>query len=88
MSMKSFKNYINESPNVDDDPGVFYVKVQNGKVHLCSTKTVGPCTSFGTEVVSAVIQGETIVVTTKNGKTSTWRIERSSRTVLGPLTTY
>jgi len=85
MTMKSFKSYITES---DDDSGVFYVKVDNGKVHLCTTKSVGPCSTFGSEVVNAVIQGDTIVVTTKSGKALTYKINRNSRTVLGPLTSY
>jgi hypothetical protein len=86
--MKSFKSYITEEPSMDDDPGVFYVKVQNGKVHLCTTKSAGPCSTFGSEAVSAVIQGETIIVTTKSGKALTYKINRNSRTVLGPLTSY
>lgn len=88
MSMKSFKSYIAEEPSMDDDPGVFYVKIQNGKVQLCTTKSVGPCSTFGSEVVSAVIQGETIIVTTKSGKALTYKINRNSRTVVGPLTSY
>lgn len=83
--MKSFKSYITEQ---DDDDGTFYVKVQSGKVHLCTTKSVGPCSTFGNEVVSAVINGETIIVTTKSGKALTYKINRSSKSVLGPLTSY
>lgn len=88
MAMKSFKSYITEAPNMDDDPGTFYLKISNGKVQLCTTKSVGPCATFGSEIVSAVIQGETIVVTNKAGKALTYKINRNSRTVLGPLTSY
>jgi hypothetical protein len=86
--MKSFKNYMTEGSSDADDPGVFYVKVDNGRAHLCSTKTTGPCSSFGTDVISAVIQGSTVVLTAKNGKTSTWRIQPDSRSVVGPLTSF
>lgn len=88
MTMKSFKNYMIEGLDDADGPGVFYIKVENGRVHLCSTKTVGPCTSFGVDIVSAVIQGTTIVATAKNGKTTTWRIDSASRSVVGPITGY
>lgn len=82
--MKSFKNYITEEPeNLERDN--FYVVVRSGKAVLCTTKSAAPCTSFGSDVVYAVIQGENIITTLKDGKTQIWRLDASSLTVTGPI---
>lgn len=82
--MKSFKNYITEEPNALEDEG-FYVTVKAGKAVLCSTKSATPCSSFGWDVVNAIIQGENVITTSKDGKTQIWQLNRDSRTVVGPI---
>lgn len=76
--MKKFKDYMHESSES------FYVRVKGGKAMLCSTNMVGPCTTFGREVTSAVVQGDVVVTTTTRGETQLWQINRDSRTVTGP----
>lgn len=76
--MKTFKGYIEESSEA------FYVRVKGGRALLCSTNMVGPCTTFGRDVASAVVQGDIVVTTTTKGETHLWQINRDSRTVVGP----
>ena len=78
--MKTFKNFISEGD-------AFYVRVQSGKALLCVASMVGPCTSFGRDVVSAVVQGDLVVTTDSHGATQLWRINPTSRTVVGPVKT-
>jgi hypothetical protein len=82
--MKSFKKYINEEP-VNPERENFYVVVKSGKAVLCTTNRAAPCTSFGSGVVYAVIQGENIITTLNDGKTQIWRLDASSLTVTGPI---
>jgi hypothetical protein len=79
--MKKFKDYMSEEPTPDE---AFYVRVKGGKALLCSTNMVGPCSTFGREVASAVVQGDIVVTTSTRGETLLWRINRSSRNVIGP----
>lgn len=81
--MKKFKKFIAEEP--DQAPtGAYYIKVRNGKALLCNTEYAGPCMSFGTGVVSAILQGNIVVVTTDKGLVQTWRLDPDSRVVIGP----
>lgn len=82
--MKSFKNYIKEA-SLDDE--ALYVVVKNGKAHLCTTRAAGPCNTFGYDVANALLQGDFIITTSTDGKTQTWRLDRGTKTVIGPLTT-
>ena len=83
--MKSFKKYITEEPDDFDEAEGFYVTVKSGKAILCSTKSATPCSSFGWDVVNAIIQGDNIITTSKDGKTVVWRLDRSGRLVKGPV---
>lgn len=82
--MKSFKNYITEEPPSFEEEQ-FYVTVKNGKAILCSTKLAAPCSSFGSNVVSAILQGDKIITVTKDGKTVIWQFEKQGRLVRGPV---
>jgi hypothetical protein len=84
--MKSFKKYITEEP-VDLEQEDFYVIVKSGKAVLCSTKSATPCSSFGWDVVNAIIQGDSVITTSKDGKTQVWKLQRTGRTVIGPIQT-
>lgn len=83
--MKSFKNYITEEPQDRDD--ALFVVVRNGRANLCSVSVTGPCSTFGNNVVNAVIQGENVIVTTADGKAMIYQINRTARTVVGPIKT-
>lgn len=84
-TMKSFKKYISEGV-INEDENTFYVHVANGKVEVCDIRSASPCFAFGSNVVNAIMQGDIIVTTTKDGKTQTWKINRSSKSVSGPYT--
>ena len=81
--MKSFKKYITED-SLTENENSFYVHVSNGKVEVCDIKSASPCFAFGSNIVNAILQGDTVVTTTNDGKTLIWKINTSARTVSGP----
>lgn len=84
MSMKGFKQYISEGP----DTGTLFVTVKNGQAQLRSTTATGAYHTFGKDVVMAVLQGDTAVVTLKNGVTQLYKVNLQSRTVSGPMSSF
>jgi hypothetical protein len=84
MSMKGFKQYIAEGP----DNGALFITVKNGRAQLRSTSGAGAIHTFGNDVAMAVLQGDTAVVTLKNGVTQIYRVNMQSRTVSGPISSY
>ena len=77
--MKKFKDYMTENA------GDLFVAVKNGQVQLRSTKTPGALHTFGRNVAFAVIQGDSIVVTTKDGVTQIYKLNAAGRSVSGPV---
>lgn len=84
--MKKFKKFIAETPLRPS--GAFFVKVKNGVAQLCNTEYAIPCATFGTGLVSAVIQGDVIVTTTKDGLVQIWHLDPDSLNIIGPTNTY
>jgi hypothetical protein len=82
--MKSFKQYIKEGP----DNGTLFVAVKNGQAQLRSTTAAGAYHTFGKDVVMAVLQGDTAVVTLKNGVTQLYKVNLQGRTVSGPINSF
>lgn len=69
-------------------PDFFVTVNRNGQVQLRSTIGGGPYHTFGREAVSAVVQGDTIVVNTKSGRTQLYKLNRAGRTVSGPFSQF
>lgn len=84
MSMKKFKEYVNEAA----DTGTLFVVVKNGQAQLRSTTSGGAYHTFGKDVVMAVLTGDTAVVTLKNGVTQLYKVNLQARTVSGPLNSF
>ena len=82
--MKKFKKFMSEEPS-QEPSGAYFVKVRNGKAQLCNTEYAGPCMTFGQDIVSAVLQGDIVVVTTSKGLVQTWNLDRDARIVIGPV---
>ncbi len=61
------------------------VRVVNGKVQLLLLPTSTPVHIFGADAVSAIVQGDTVVVQCKDGRTQIWRINPSGTSVSGPI---
>jgi len=64
-----------------------FVRVVNGKVQLFLPPSGSPQCQFGSDAVSAIVQGDTVVVQCKNGRTQIWKINPSGRSVSGPVQT-
>ena len=69
-------------------PDFFVTITTNGQVQLRSTIGSGPYHTFGREAVQAVVQGDTIVVSTKSGRTQLYKLNRAGRSVSGPFTQF
>lgn len=69
-------------------PDFFVVVTRNGQAQLRSSIGAGPYCTFGREVVQAVVQGDTIVVSTKSGRTDLYKLNRSGRSVCGPYSSF
>lgn len=83
MNMKKFKDYIAENSS-----GTLFLVVKNGQAQLRSTNSAGAYHTFGKDVAMAVLQGDTAVVTLKNGVTQIYKVNVQARTVSGPVTSY
>jgi hypothetical protein len=76
--MKSFRQYLKES-----DAG-FYVVVRNNRVELRKMDVGSPVATFGSGATTAVLQGNTVVVTLKNGKIAIYKLNPNGNSVSGP----
>jgi hypothetical protein len=72
----------------NNTPDFFVTLTRNGQVQLRSSIGAGPYCTFGREAVQAVVQGDTIVVSTKSGRTELYKLNRSGRTVSGPYSSF
>ncbi len=63
-----------------------FVRAKNGRAELF-TASQGVIHTFGSNVVAAVLQGDEIVVTLKNGSTQIYRFNNSKKGVVGPIKT-
>ena len=70
-----------KGPSMHDN----FVRVQNGRVQLFLPPTGQPYCSFGHDAVSAVVQGDNVVIQCENGRTEIWRINPSGKSVMGPI---
>lgn len=84
--MKKFKDYITEEPMFSSNPrDLFVVVTSNGNVQLRSPSSGGSFCQFGRgNAVAATIQGDTVVVTTKTGRTEIYKLNRVTCSVFGP----
>ncbi len=64
-----------------------FVRIVNGKVQLFLPPSGSPQCQFGSDAVSAIVQGNTIVVQCEDGRTQIWNINPSGRSVSGPVRT-
>ena len=69
-------------------PDFFATISTNGSVQLRSSAGAGPYCNFGREAIYAVVQGDTIVVTTKSGRTELYKLNRAGRSVSGPYSSF
>lgn len=69
-------------------PDFFVTITRNGQVQLRSSIGAGPYCTFGRDAVQAVIQGDTIVISTKSGRTELYKLNRSGRSVCGPYSSF
>lgn len=76
--MNSFKQYLSESQNES------YVVVRNGRVELRKMGSGSPSSTFATGAVSAILQGNMVVVTLKNGKIVLYKLNSTGTSVSGP----
>ena len=58
-----------------------YVVVRNNQVELRKTDTTGPVHLFGHGAVSAILSGDTVVVTFKDGRVSEYRVNPGNNSV-------
>jgi hypothetical protein len=63
------------------------VRAHNGVAQLFTTSQ-GVIQTFGSNVATAVLQGDEIVVQTLSGKTQIYRFNNSGKGVIGPLRTF
>jgi hypothetical protein len=70
------------------EPDFFVTLTRNGQVQLRSSISAGPYCTFGREAVQAVVQGDTIVISTKSGRTELYKLNRRGRTVSGPISSF
>lgn len=64
-----------------------FVRVVNGRVQLFLLPFGSPQCQFGSNAVSAIVQGDTVVVQCDDGRTQIWNINPSGRSVYGPVKT-
>ena len=76
--MKCFRQYLKES----DAPS--YVVVRNGRVELRKMDVGSPVATFGSGATTAVLQGNQVIVTLKNGKIAIYKVNPSGTSVSGP----
>jgi hypothetical protein len=62
-----------------------FVRVQNRRVLLYLPPAGQPYCSFCNDAVSAVVQGDNVIVQCENGRTEIWQINPSGKSVMGPV---
>ena len=62
-----------------------YVRVQNRRVLLYLPPAGQHYCSFCNDAVSAVVQGDNVIVQCENGRTEIWQINPSGKSVMGPV---
>ncbi len=77
--MKSFKQSLSEN-NIAGS----YVVVRGGRVELRKMGVGSPVSTFATGATSAVLQGNSVVVTLKGGKIAIYKLNPSGSSVSGP----
>lgn len=76
--LKSFKQYLCES-GADA-----YVVVRNNRVELRKMDVGTPVCTFGTGATTAVLQGNSVVVTLRNGRVAIYKVNSTGTSVSGP----
>jgi len=64
-----------------------FVRISNGKVRLFLPPAGTPYCTFGADAVSAVVQGDNVIVQCDDGRTQVWKINPSGKSVMGPVKT-
>ncbi len=62
-----------------------FVRVQNGRVQLFLPPAGQPYCGFCNDAVSAVVQGDNVIVQCENGRTEIWKINPGGKSVMGPV---
>jgi len=55
----------------------YYTTVSNGSIQLRSSQRSGVLQTFGTNIETAIVQGDQIVATSKNGVTFIYKIQNN-----------
>lgn len=62
-----------------------FVRVSNGKVQLFKPPCGTPMHIFGARAVTAIVQGDDVLVQCEDGSTQIWRINPSGTSTHGPI---
>jgi hypothetical protein len=62
----------------------FYVVVRNNRVELRKMDVGSPVSTFASGATTAVLQGNTVVVTFRNGKFALYKLNPNGNSVSGP----
>lgn len=81
-SMLKFDQYINEQSSPTQAPS--YVIVRGGRVELRRMDSGSPSATFASGATTAVLQGNVVVVTLRNGKVVLYKLNRTGSGVSGP----
>ncbi len=58
-------------------PASYYTTVSNGSIQLRSSQRSGVIQTFGSNIVTAIVQGDQIVATSKTGVTYIYQISNN-----------
>lgn len=80
--MKKFSEYLAENQDT------LFVVVKNGSVQLRSTNSTGAHHTFGRNIAFAVLQGDSVIATTKSGVTQIYKVNLAAKSVSGPTNSF
>jgi len=64
-----------------------FVRSFKGKVQFLLPPAGTPYCTIGADAVSAVVQGDNVIVQCDDGRTQVWKINPSGKSVMGPVKT-
>jgi len=64
-----------------------FVRISNSKAQLFLPPAGTPYCTIGADAVSAVVQGDNVIVQCDDGRTQVWKINPSGKSVMGPVKT-
>lgn len=82
MTIKRFKEFLTEAPTKAPVPS--YVVVRNNRVELRKMDSGSPSCTFAVGATTAVLQGNIVVVTLRNGKVVLYKVNSTGTSASGP----